>query len=345
MPSDFDFITNYGSIGTGKSNFTNPQGIVTDGTYLYVADQGNHRLLKLVLHGGAFVKQVGITGTSGSGDTDFNSLNDVHLFKDRLFVADSVNDTIKVFNQDLVFIKSFGTVDSPVSFTDDGENLYVSDSNNHRIVVYDRNLNLNFTFGSNGSGNNNFNAPKGIHFDKQEKFLYVVDVGNTRVSQFQNTGSTLKFIDSLVAADSTDSSIAGLNDITVKDHYLYLIESARIQVFDTVAFTTRGNAGSSGSGNSNISAGRHIINFRDTLIFSESGNDRISIWNNYKPERAFDSGETIKIFGGFFQNPVVAIGGKQERVDVTIGGTATADKIISVEEEELNDNYMNVEEI
>ena len=345
MTSDFDFITNYGSVGTGKSNFTNPQGIDTDGTYLYVADQGNHRILKLVLHGGAFVGQIGITGTSGSGDESFNSPNDVHLFKDHLFIADSINDRIKIYDKNLVFKKSFGTLDTPVSITSDGNNLYVSDSNNHRIVVYDRNLNLNFIFGSNGSGNNNFNAPKGIHFDKQEKFLYVVDVGNTRVSQFQNTGSTLKFIDSLVAADSTDSSLTGLNDITVKDHYLYLIESARIQVFDTVAFTTRGNAGSSGSGNYNISAGRHITNLRDALMFSESGNDRISIWNNYKPERAFDSGETIKVFGGFFSNPVIAIGGKQERQDVTIGGTETKDVIIAVEEEELNDNYMNVEEI
>ena len=344
MPSNFDFIINYGSVGTGNANLTNPQGIDTDGIYLYIADQGNHRIVKWLLRGGTFVAQAGTTGTSGDGDDEFNSPNDVHLFRNHLFVADSVNDRIKVYTKNLVFKKSFGTVDNPVSITDDGENLYVCDNNNDRIVVYDRDLNLNFTFGSNGSGNNNFNEPKGIYFDKKEKFLYVVDTSNTRVSQFQNTGSTLSFVDSLVAGDSTDSSISGLNDITVKDHYLYLMETARIQVFDTTVFTTRGNAGTSGSGNTKISAGEHIIHYRDTLIFSDSGNDRISIWNNYKPERAFDTGESITIFGGLFQNPVTPIGGKQDRVSVTIGGTTRQALMTNIEEEELNSNYCMTKE-
>lgn len=349
MPKNLAYIINYGSNGSGNNNVANPNGFATDGKHLFIADTANNRILKWNLEGGGYVAQ---TGSTGSGDENFSVPADIEIFRDRLFIVDQSNHRIKVYTKDLVFVKSFGSsgtgntnFSSPTSITTDGESLYISDTGNDRIVVYDRDLAFDFKFGSNGSGNNNFDSPRQIAFDKHENVLYVVDLNNTRVSKLLKLATTFRFVDSIVAADSTDASLAGLSGVAVKDHYVYLLEGARIQVFDAATLTTRTTAGSTGSGNTNISDGAFIKTYKNTVIFSDTGNDRLNIWYDYKPARSFSSGDTRKISGAWFVNPIIPIGGKQERQDVTIGGTATKDLFNQIEEEQLSDCAASVEEI
>jgi len=83
---------------TGTSaGFNNPIGITTDGTNLYVADYGNHRIRKIVISTGVVTTLAG----SSSGSTDATGTS--------------------------------ASFYSPKGITTDGTNLYVSDYSNHRI--------------------------------------------------------------------------------------------------------------------------------------------------------------------------------------------------------------------
>ena len=85
--------------GTGTSaSFNYPRGITTDGTILYVADNSNHLIRKIVISTGAVTTVAG-TGSSGS--------------------ANGTGTSASFY--------------SPVGITTDGTNLYVADSYNHQI--------------------------------------------------------------------------------------------------------------------------------------------------------------------------------------------------------------------
>ena len=85
--------------GTGTSaSFNNPRGITTDGTNLYVADQGNHLIRKIVISTGAVTTVAG-TGSSGS--------------------ANGTGTSASFYN--------------PIGITTDGTNLYVANYTNHLI--------------------------------------------------------------------------------------------------------------------------------------------------------------------------------------------------------------------
>ena len=85
---------------TGTSaSFNGPRGITTDGTNLYVADRSNHTIRKIVISTGAVTTLAGSPGSQGSTDATGTSAR----FR------------------------------NPRAITTDGTNLYVSDTNNHKI--------------------------------------------------------------------------------------------------------------------------------------------------------------------------------------------------------------------
>ena len=85
---------------TGTSaTFNRPTGITTDGTNLYVAERSNHTIRKIVIATGVVTTLAGTAGTSGSNDA---------------------TGTSATFNR-------------PRGITTDGTNLYVAESENHKI--------------------------------------------------------------------------------------------------------------------------------------------------------------------------------------------------------------------
>ena len=85
---------------TGTSaKFYGPVGITTDGTNLYVADNNNHKIRKIVIDNGTVTTLAG-TGSTGS--------------------TDNATGTSALFNY-------------PWGITTDGTNLYVVEEGNHRI--------------------------------------------------------------------------------------------------------------------------------------------------------------------------------------------------------------------
>jgi len=89
----------YADHATGTSaSFNGPEGITTDGTYLYVSDRSNHLIRKIVISTRVVTTLAG-TGSTGSANGTGTSAS---------------------FN-------------NPRGITTDGTNLYVADYSNHRI--------------------------------------------------------------------------------------------------------------------------------------------------------------------------------------------------------------------
>jgi len=155
--------------GTGISaSFTNPGGITTDGTSLYVADTGNHEIRKIVGISGATDGDVsrlaGTSGTNipanGTGDgAAFDSPRGITTDGTNLFVTGTGSNSHRIRKITSIsgptngvvttlagsaagFSEGTGTVaefNSPSGVISDGTNLYITDTNNHRIRKIEKN--------------------------------------------------------------------------------------------------------------------------------------------------------------------------------------------------------------
>lgn len=63
------------------------------------------------------------------------------------------------------------------------DELYVCDSNNHRVQIFDLDLNFKRMFGSQGSGKSQLSAPTDVDFDSCGN-VYIVDSWNNRIQVF-----------------------------------------------------------------------------------------------------------------------------------------------------------------
>ena len=145
-----------GSYGTGTDQFAGPGGLTlsADNLELYVADTDGYRVCqwKRTTVGGAW-SAVTTFGSQGSGPGQFNAPQDVQISSDGLY-------------------------------------LYVSESINCRFSMWSRASATDTwtpvtTYGSSGSGPNQFGRPAGITLRDTE--LYIADASNRRVSNWSTS--------------------------------------------------------------------------------------------------------------------------------------------------------------
>jgi DNA-binding beta-propeller fold protein YncE len=137
----------FGSYGFQQDQFGTITGLAVDTTnnWLYVGDQSNNRIIRI---------------DSGAGATTFGA-----------------NWTVGVTN-----IQTQG-----LALDSANNKIYAADSFNQRIVRFDSGsggttFGANFaTFGSSGSGQNQFGSPRGIAVDSTNNKVYIGDSGNGRM--------------------------------------------------------------------------------------------------------------------------------------------------------------------
>jgi len=196
---------------TGTSaSFSYPTGITTDGTNLYVADQSNQRIRKIVISTGVVTTLAG-SGSQGSTDAtgtsaSFKYPNEITTDGTNLYVADYSNHRIRkiVISTGVVTTlagSSVGSIDNatgtsakfnlPNGITTDGTNLYVTGEGSHRIrkIVIDNGTVTTLAGSSTGFADNatgtsaKFKSPYGITTDGTN--LYVADWGNKRIRKIE----------------------------------------------------------------------------------------------------------------------------------------------------------------
>jgi sugar lactone lactonase YvrE len=178
--------------GPPSSEFVSPIGVTVDenGT-IYLTDS----VLKKVFifdKSGRYLKELGTSKV-------FSRPTGITNTDDRIYVVDTLDHRIKVFNRDTGnFLFSFGErgvkngeFNYPTHICSDKDSfIYVSDSMNFRVQIFDKNGIFISSFGKQGDNMGNFASPKGIAVDP-DGHIYVVDATFDNVQIFNRQGQLL----------------------------------------------------------------------------------------------------------------------------------------------------------
>jgi hypothetical protein len=173
--------------GSDTNHFRNPKSIAFDSSNnIYVSDYGNDRI------------QVFDSNKAYKTTISVNTPTRIAVFGTALYIPSENDCKIYVYNiADLSSISLTNTLGSSCGSSNSQFNepngvavnsnyLFIADSANHRVVVYNRNtLNYATKFGSNGSGNGQFNYPTDIAIDSSGN-IFVADYWNYRVQKFNS---------------------------------------------------------------------------------------------------------------------------------------------------------------
>ncbi|MBW2261774.1 MAG: hypothetical protein JRG91_07355 [Deltaproteobacteria bacterium] len=201
--------------GTGSAAlFNEPRGIATDGTYLYVADFGNHTIRRIEIGTWVVTTIAGQAGTPGSTDAtgtaaQFNYPRGLEAAGSILYVADTDNHTIRRIVLSSGAVTTIAGQAGSSAYTDaaggaarfssprgiavDAQSLYVADFANHairQIIIGSWDVTTLCGTGSMGTADGtgtsaSLHGPWGITFDpalgEPSQVLYVAETGNSIV--------------------------------------------------------------------------------------------------------------------------------------------------------------------
>lgn len=164
-----------------------------------------------------------------------------------LYVVDTENDQVVVFDADAFkvlrrigvsgkkhILTAPGTFSLPTNVALDGDgNVYVTDTLNNRVEIFDADGNFISMFGKHGDGPGYFARPKGIAVDS-DGHIWVVDTYQDRVQVFNREGRLLIYVGGHGGypgqfADAYGIAISRDNHVIVSEQY-----PGRLQVFEYV---------------------------------------------------------------------------------------------------------------
>jgi DNA-binding beta-propeller fold protein YncE len=191
--------------GQAPGSFNTPRAVAVapDGT-LYVADTLNHRIQHLSEDGqtvlGVWGSFGASSGTVAAPNGSFNEPWGVAVAPDgAVYVADTWNNRIQKFTADGQFITTWGygisqKLEDPYGFygprgvaVDAKGRVYVTDTGNKRVVVFDGEGTYVTQLGSGGYDVGQFDEPVGVAVSA-DGLVYVADTWNQRIQTFQISG-------------------------------------------------------------------------------------------------------------------------------------------------------------
>ncbi|MBN1595872.1 NHL repeat-containing protein [candidate division FCPU426 bacterium] len=185
------------SMGTHEAGpLASPRGIaVGPDSSLYVADLGNHRLVKFGPQG----EVADVWGKEGPAAGEFKEPSGVAVDQHGdVYVADSWNGRIQKFSSAGEYYGEIssqtGNFYSPRNVAVDAQGfLYVADTGNSCVKKFDADANLVKRWGEYGTGRERFQETFGICLGPQNH-VYVGDAGNRRIKVYTADGKYVKDI-------------------------------------------------------------------------------------------------------------------------------------------------------
>jgi DNA-binding beta-propeller fold protein YncE len=175
-----------------EGELENPSGLAIDRDreLLYVADAKKHQVLCYSEADGSLVRTIGRRGVEPG---EFNFPTNLSVDRHgRLYVADTLNFRVQVFDASGAVVKSIGEQGNGpgrlnrakgVGVDSEGH-IYVADTSFNNFQVFDADGNILLFVGTAGSGPGEFLLPAGLFVDDQDR-IYVADQGNARVQVFE----------------------------------------------------------------------------------------------------------------------------------------------------------------
>lgn len=196
--ADGSFVTKWGVFSSTGGELTDalalfgPRGLAigADGNLL-VTDTGNKRIIKFTPAGEA-LQQVGGGGVIGGRFEEPVGLA-VSPVDGSVFVADAWNHRIQKLTANLEFVaewpvpgwESQDIAAKPYLAVAPNGDVYVTDPQLYRVLVYNPAGEIKASFGSFGSNANQFDLPTGLAVDPATNAIVIADANNNRVMSFQ----------------------------------------------------------------------------------------------------------------------------------------------------------------
>ncbi|TAL68785.1 MAG: 6-bladed beta-propeller [Bacteroidetes bacterium] len=254
--------------------------IAIDTATFIVADQGIQNPLLIEKNTGKFNKV-------GSNENSYPSLvgicfaNSGKIFftdskNDKIYVMNNKDDTPRILNDTLILNQPTG-----IAYSNSKDEIWISETANHRIMILDGNGNLKRTIGKRGTSSGEFNFPTYIWIDSEEN-VYIVDAMNFRIQILSNQGEVLSVFGE---AGNSTGYIASPKGIATDSYgHIFLVDALfnSVQVFDRKGnflyyFGTQGKA----DGEFWLPSGI-FIDKNDRIYIADSYNSRIQIFQLIK---------------------------------------------------------------
>jgi len=286
--ASYQFVTKWGSRGSGDGQFESPKGIAVDAVgNVYVADSRNHRIQEFDGSGTFLTKW----GSQGSGDGQFAlPLGVIVDAAGNVYVTEAWNNRLQKFDGGGTFLAKWGSqgkgdgqFNEPWDVAvDTAGNVYVADEGNHRIQKFDGDGTFLRKWGSLGRGNGQFDDPKGVAVDALGN-VYVAESGNHRLEKFDSSGTFVTKWGSFGRGDGQFDypcavAVDGAGEVYVVDG-----DNDRIQKFDgNGAFLTKWGSRGGGDGKL-LQAGGVAVDAVGNVYVADSGNHRIEKYADLPP--------------------------------------------------------------
>ncbi|MEA2151988.1 MAG: tripartite motif-containing protein 71 [Solirubrobacteraceae bacterium] len=206
-PENDAFAGQWVAAGGNRPSFAKPSGIGIDvrGS-VYVADQGTERIVRL-WGDGTYLSELG--GPASHGGAQLNGAGAVAVAQGsgRVYVADAGHNRVLSYGAEGALTAKWGAGggsgaagSAPGAFNHPsgialsppalGENVYVADTGNERIVELSQNGEVLRQWGSRGFADGRFRAPAGVAVDAAGD-VFALDSENNRVQVFDAGGRYL----------------------------------------------------------------------------------------------------------------------------------------------------------
>ena len=208
--------------------------------------------------------------------------------KGTIYVTDSASGTVFRHTPGGEFLEPFivGVITRPtgIVYAPRTGEIYVTDTANHKIVVFDREGVRKFEFGLLGDGPGEFNHPTDLALDHSGR-LIVTDALNFRVQTLSATGEFITVFGS--SGDSSGAFNKPKGVAVDSDGNIYVVDSLQdaVQIFDPsgrllMAFGSRGSR----PGEFWMPSGL-FIDGKDTIYVADSYNNRIQMFQYHGRQR------------------------------------------------------------
>ena len=224
-------IRTFGSHGYSADQMISPKCIATDDTEnIYVSSL--HKLQKFTSSGELITSSGELIKRKSRKEGNFDYPCGVTLYDNQVYVCDSDNHRIQVFDLDLNFVRSTGSrggeFNAPrdVKF-DTAGNMYVTEWGNKRVQVLDTSGQFIGAFGQ--EGERKLEGPSGLHI--VDKYVYVSDHSGHCIVVYETSG---QFVTSFGRHGQNAGEFNGPSCITsCTDGFIYVCDfgNKRVQIF------------------------------------------------------------------------------------------------------------------
>lgn len=266
------------------SRLSNPFGVASDGKgHVYVSEPARSKIVVFDFN------RKKITDLSGGGAlrTPMGLAADSH---GNIYVADQAAPAVFVFSPDRMLVAKIGdaeTLKSPayVAVNEKLDRIYVSDSNTHRISVFNRTGQFLFAFGQQGEGSElNLYSPQGVAVAPDGR-VFVADMLNARIQSYDADGKPLARFGVL---GDHNSNFEFPKDLAFdSEGNLHVIDSRKAAM---MSYSPEGKwLGFLGSGRTNHPVGFSMptaiaIDGSDRIYIVDRLNQRIAVWQYLSAE-------------------------------------------------------------